>query len=237
LRFGLSPHAPYSVHPDLLRGLVDLAREADVPVAMHLAETESELQLLRGDGGEFVEFLQRLGAWHDDAFRHERSVLDCLRELARARRGLVVHGNYLDSADCEFLARSPQLSVVYCPRTHAGFGHTPHPWQLLLVRGINVALGTDSKASNPDLSIWNELLFLHRLAPDFAPAALLELGTIAGARALGLENRVGSIALGKSADLAIIELPADAGTDPYGALFNPLSRVRSSVQAGRWHGA
>lgn len=234
LQVGLSPHAPYSVHPDLLHGLVSLASEHHAPVAMHLAETTAELQLLAGRGGEFVEFLKRLGAWHDDAFRHPRSTLDSLRELARAPRGLVVHGNFLTPAEIAFLEQTPHLTVVYCPRTHAGFQHPPHPWRTLRERGIAVAIGTDSRASNPDLSLWHELQFLRRLAPEVSPAELLELGTLAGARALGLEEQRGALTPGRAADLAIIELPAGASADPHLALFDPASRVKGTVQRGHW---
>ncbi|RPI80948.1 MAG: amidohydrolase, partial [Planctomycetaceae bacterium] len=237
LGFGLSPHAPYSVHPTLLKGLVDLAIESGAPVAMHLAATRSELELLARGGGEFAEFLKRLAVWNPDVFRERRSILDYLKELARSPRGLVVHGNYLSDADIEFLARNPQLSVVYCPRTHAYFGHEPHPWRTLLERNINVALGTDSRASNPDLSVWDELQFLRRCEPDVPGQTLLDLATIRGARALGLEAHCGTITPGRSADLAIIDLPAVPSADPYDTLLHPSSRIQATVLRGHWLGA
>ncbi|MBS0264158.1 MAG: amidohydrolase family protein, partial [Planctomycetes bacterium] len=185
---GLSPHAPYSVHPDLLQSAIDLAVAQGAPVAMHLAETRAEWELLASGTGEFTGFLKRLGVWRDEAFPPGRRPLDFLQALARAACVLVVHGNYLDDEEIEFIAAHPNLSVVYCPRTHHYFGHTPHPWRTMLARGINVALGTDSRASNPDLSLFNELRFLRGLAPDFDPAELLKLGTFGGAFALGIET-------------------------------------------------
>jgi len=225
------------VHPTLLKGLVDLAIESGAPVAMHLAATRSELELLARGGGEFAEFLKRLAVWNPDVFRERRSILDYLKELARSPRGLVVHGNYLSDADIEFLARNPQLSVVYCPRTHAYFGHEPHPWRTLLERNINVALGTDSRASNPDLSVWDELQFLRRCEPDVPGQTLLDLATIRGARALGLEAHCGTITPGRSADLAIIDLPAVPSADPYDTLLHPSSRIQATVLRGHWLGA
>ena len=225
-RAGLSPHAPYSVHPELLSGLVDLACRWRAPLAMHVAETPAELQLLAGREGELAEFLKRLGVWNPEPFRGEQNILDILQQLARGPCGLVVHGNYLEVREREFLAKCPQLSVVYCPRTHAQFGHSPHPWRDLLQRGINVALGTDSRASNPDLSVWGELQFLRRSFPGVSGELLLELGTRRGARALGLESVTGSLAAGRRADLALVSLPdSDDRSDPHDLLFDPASRI------------
>src|SRR5262249_32105735 len=114
---GLSPHAPYSVHPDLLRDLVDLSREHRSTVAMHLAEPPEGRQLLGDKRGPFVEFLKRVGVWRDDVFGG-RETLDVLRELSRAPRALVVHGNDLSPPELVFVAVRENLSVVYCPRTH-----------------------------------------------------------------------------------------------------------------------
>jgi cytosine/adenosine deaminase-related metal-dependent hydrolase len=230
---GLSPHAPYSVHPELLRGSIDLAVEHGAPVAMHLAETVDELELLAHGSGEFVRFLQDLGVWRDDAIPQGSRPLDYLRELSRVTRALVIHGNFLSDEELDYIAAHPSLSVVYCPRTHAYFGYAPHPWRRMLSRGINVALGTDSRASNPDLSLFAELRLLRRLAPDFDLAGLLQLGTINGASALGLAAETGSLAVGKSADLAIVALPDVNSSDPYSLLFDPQSRVVATVSARR----
>ncbi len=120
---GLSPHAPYSVHGELLADLVRMAVEASAPVAMHLAETLDELELLATGRGAFVEFLERLGVWHPPAFPSAKRPLDYLRVLAKTPRALVVHGNYLADDELRLLATHPQMTLVYCPRTHAYFGH------------------------------------------------------------------------------------------------------------------
>jgi len=231
---GLSPHAPYSVHPQLLTGLVDLARQRGAPLAMHVAETSAELQLLAGRGGEFQEFLQRMGVWNPEPFRGDWRIPDILRELARGPLGLVVHGNFLQEPEYRLLAESPQLSVVYCPRTHAQFGHPPHPWRELLKRGINVALGTDSRASNPDLSLWGELQFLRHTFPEVPGELLLDLGTRRGARALGLEDRLGTLSPGRRGDFAVVALPDRADpSDPHDLLFDPASRIVKAWLAGQ----
>jgi cytosine/adenosine deaminase-related metal-dependent hydrolase len=231
---GLSPHAPYSVHPDLLRKLVDLSVKNRAPLAMHLAETRAELELLESATGEFVAFLEELGVWNPAGVLRGIRPLDFLRELARAEVALAIHGNYFADDEFDFLAEHPNLSVVYCPRTHACFGHDEHPWRRLLARRINVALGTDSRASNPDLGLWNELLFLRRLAPDFDPAQLLRMGTWNGAFALGLETEAGSLALGNPADLAVVELADGAGSDAYALLFRPENQIAATMCSGHW---
>lgn len=231
---GLSPHAPYSVHPDLLRGLADLAAEKHAPLAMHLAETQAELELLAKGTGEFRSFLEDLGVWSPAAIPRGCRPLDYLREMARAPCALAIHGNYLTEAEIDFVSAHPNISVVYCPRTHAFFQHDEHPWQKLIERGINVAIGTDSRASNPDLGLWNELLYLRELAPDFDPAILLKLGTWNGAFALGLETEAGSLAPGNPADLAIVELAGGKSSDPYLLLFEPENRLAATACSGHW---
>jgi cytosine/adenosine deaminase-related metal-dependent hydrolase len=203
---------------------------------MHLAETREELQLLHDGTGPFVEFLKELGVWRSEAIPRGSRPLDYLRELARVETALAIHGNYLAADEIDFLSAHANVSVVYCPRTHAFFGHAKHPWQVLLAKGVNVALGTDSRASNPDLNLWNELLFLRALAPDFDPTALLKLGTHNGAIALGLGRETGTLETGKSADLAIVDLAASQSADPYELLFHPGSRITEAMCSGRWFG-
>ncbi|HID22771.1 MAG TPA: hypothetical protein EYP14_10275, partial [Planctomycetaceae bacterium] len=151
---GLSPHAPYTVHPELFEKLIELARRHRAPVAMHLAETEAERELLECGTGPCVELLRRFGLWKANLFERGVTILDYLRKLAETERALVIHGNYLNNDDIAFLADHPHLCVVYCPRSHAYFGHRPHRWQQMLDQGVSVAIGTDSRASNPDLSVW-----------------------------------------------------------------------------------
>lgn len=206
---GISPHAPYSLHPQLFRGLVDLAAETGVPVAMHLAETREELQLLADHSGGLVDLLDDLGLWRLELFTEFRRPLDYLRELSRCRRTLVVHGNYLDREELDFLATQPQMSVVYCPRTHAAFGHAPHPWRAMQDRGIRVVFGTDSRASNPDLSLLSELEFLHRMHPEISAKELLRMATLDAAASLGLSDWCGTLTPGLTAAFTVGAVSGD----------------------------
>ena len=207
---GLSPHAPYSVHPDLYLNLVQQARDQGVPVAVHLGETSAEYDLLERKQGAFVDLLSELGLWDPEILKDGMRMIDYLAPLAELSSALAVHGNYFGPTEWEFLRGAPSISVVYCPRTHHYFGHPEHPWLTMIEQGINVALGTDSRASNPDLSLWKELQFLHKICPQVATELILECGTLAGARALGFSEDVGSLEAGKAADLTMIQLPDEA---------------------------
>lgn len=215
-RQGLSPHAPYTVHRELLAGIVRLARENRLPLAMHLAESREELQLLADGTGPMVTMLEELGVWNPDAYRGYSRPLDYLQTLAEAEQVLVVHGNYLSPEERSFLAEHrDRLSLVYCPRTHAYFRHDPYPLRDLLDRGVEIAVGTDSRASNPDLDLLEELRTVLRFHGDVSPAEVLRMGTLAGATALGLADRLGSLQPGKRAALQWRELPSDRFSDPY----------------------
>lgn len=224
---GLNPHAPYSIHPQLLRHTVDLAIAEDVPIAMHLAETESEVEFIQQGTGEFVTFLETLGIWQTGRVEHLTSVLDYLRELARTPRSLAVHCNYVTEDEKRFLADNKHVHVVYCPRTHHYFQHPAHAWQEFVSLGASVAIGTDGRCSNPDLDMWQEAQLLWRLRQSsMPPSKILELVTLAGARALGVEKRFGSIEVGKLAMFAVADLSAvkpNGGSDPYDCLFSAAS--------------
>lgn len=230
---GLSPHAPYSVSPELLARLIELARKHNAPIAMHLAETRAEQEFLSAGTGEFVEMLKSFGAWPDGGLPLDRRPMDILRMLADSPRALIVHGNYLSADEIDFIANRPHMSVVYCPRTHDYFQHQPHPWQRLIDKGAQIALGTDGRGSNPDLSLWNELIFLRERFPNVAPQRLLELGTVAGARALGHEGNCGTLTAGKRADLIVARITnSSAKQEPHETLFTPQSSIFCTMISG-----
>ena len=231
---GVSPHAPYTVHPDLFSSVVRVAARHSAPLAVHLAETREELELLAHGTGPLTDMLREVGAWEDHAIPRATRPLDYLRQLAHTTPVLIVHGNYLDEEEIAFVASAGNLTVVYCPRTHACFGHDEHPWRKLVAAGARVALGTDSRASSPDLSLWREMLFLRERFPDIDPRLLLRLGTLNGAEALGLEQCTGTLHCGRSADLTIVRVPDPNMADPFAALFDSRSRVIGCMRSGQW---
>jgi cytosine/adenosine deaminase-related metal-dependent hydrolase len=233
-RLGLSPHAPYSVHPELLRQVVSLSATHHVPLAMHLAESREEIELLRTGGGPLRALLESLGAWDPTAIQPGTTALDCLRILARADRALVIHGNYLEPEEIGFLAANcGRMAVVYCPRTHEWFGHRPYPLRALLAAGATVALGTDSRASSPDLSLLAEMRAVARRHPAVPPQVVLALGTLGGARALGCPD-VGRLEPGCWANLAVVALADREAADPHELILHDEGPVVRTCFRGTW---
>jgi cytosine/adenosine deaminase-related metal-dependent hydrolase len=227
-RPGLSPHAPYSVRVNLLAGASLLAQQMGCPLAIHVAESRDELELLQHRRGPFVPFLKDLGVWDADGLA--MSPEEVMQLCGRISRRLFIHGNYLAPSS----SLTPNSSIVYCPRTHAAFGHAPHPFRDFLARGVRVALGTDSLASNPDLSILAEVRFLHQRCPDVPGATLLRMATLAGAEALGWADETGSLEAGKSADLVVVPLGPGPGDDPYKRLLESDAPVQRVLCRGQW---
>ena len=215
---GFSPHAPYSVRSTLYR-MINLP---GIPIATHLAETKAELELLRSHTGPFVDFLKELNVWDPSGL-----ITDPLDVVRFFQRGIFVHGNYLDPAT-PFL---PTQTLVVCPRTHAAFGHSHHPFPKMHVR---VALGTDSLASNPDLDILAEARFLRQHYPEVEPATLLRMLTLNGAEALGFADATGSLTRGKSADLVVLPLPAEERSDPHDLVLASTLPVSGVMFCGAW---
>lgn len=210
----ISPHAPYSVPPALLERLVSAAESTHAAVAMHLAETTAEREFVQHRTGQFLEMLKQLGVWKPKMYAAEDSILNILQTLSRAQRALVIHGNYLKSNELDFIGSMKQkMSIVFCPRTHRYFRHEEYPIEGILERGINLAVGTDSRASNPDLNLMSELKEIRQRFPDLAPAMILEMGTINGATALGIAHRLGTLQPGRAGRFCIAKL-SDA-SDPY----------------------
>jgi cytosine/adenosine deaminase-related metal-dependent hydrolase len=227
-RPGLSPHAPYSVRTSLYRAAANCCREHGLALATHLAESEAELELLESRRGPFLDFLSDLGVWEPDGLaRHPNEILQIGANTANT---LFIHCNYL-ATDSPF---PKSASVIYCPRTHAAFGHQPYPLRALLQAGVRVALATDSLASNPDLNVFEEIRFLHQHFGDIPGSALLRMGTLSGAEALGWSAETGSLSSGKSADLVVLPLTNDDHPDPYKVLFASLDPVRAVLWRGRW---
>jgi cytosine/adenosine deaminase-related metal-dependent hydrolase len=220
---GISPHAPYTVSPELLAKLIAFSEERVLTVAMHLAESEEELELLDAGTGPFRELLEERSMWDEAAIPRGNRPIDYLRMLSKAPRSLVIHGNYLTESEHDFLAsNSARMSLIYCPRTHAYFRHPRYPLSELLTKQVHVALGTDSRASNPDLSLLAEMRYVARSFPGIDRQLVLRMATLSGAEALGWEDQVGSITPGKVANLVTMPLSMKMATSADAALESLL---------------
>jgi cytosine/adenosine deaminase-related metal-dependent hydrolase len=203
LRIGISPHSPYTVEPYDLVKCANRARERQLPLAIHLAETPYEDEFLEFHTGPLRQMWDKLGSWADFEPLFKGGPIQLVRTLGLIRRPtLLAHVNYCSDHEISSLKRG-QASVVYCPRTHKYFGHPPHRWREMLAADINVALGTDSCASSPDLNLVEELRLLHEIAPEVPAEKLWRMATANAAKAIQWDDEIGSIEKGKSSDFTI----------------------------------
>ena len=206
-RWGVSPHAPYSTSPRVIQWCIERSRNEQRLLAMHLGETQAEMEWLQGRKGEFAELLTRMGVGRVPLLPQWESSRDYLLHLARAWRALIVHANYLPSEDWEVLVKNRgHMSVVYCPRTHQHFGHSKYPLKAMRDAGVRVLVGTDSRSSNPDLSVWRELQTIAASGSGLSPQEILGLGTDVAAEGLGICQELGTIEPGKRARFAVAKI-------------------------------
>ena len=203
-----SPHAPYSISQDAIEATIRMAQGLGRMVAMHVAESPEERELLANGTGPLAETLRSLGVWQAGAFPWGKDPFaKLIDQLARAKSVLLVHGNDLNEEELQHLTRHQNVTVVYCPRTHHFFRFAKHPVAEMLAAGIRVAIGTDSRASNPDLNVWSDVQFLLLHRTDISPAEVLRMATKNGAEALG-RARMGSIELDDHGELGCVHTQA-----------------------------
>lgn len=204
-RVGVSPHAPYSIaHPQAIQQLSHMNK--NIVVAMHVAESHDELQWLSSGTGAFQELYHRIGLPTEQP---RMQIDDAIDFLAQFPSSLLIHGNYLTNSQLDRIADS-QIAIVYCPRTHQHFGHSPYPLAGIIDRRIPLLLGTDSRASNPDLNIWSECKQARRNHRDWSPAEILKSITSRPAERLGIENDFGSLKPGRRAAFNTFRTPPSA---------------------------
>jgi cytosine/adenosine deaminase-related metal-dependent hydrolase len=208
---GVSPHAPYSVSPELYRRVAELSRIRGLLLATHVAETDSEIQFLLTGTGEFRDFLEKLGVLPNEwkpPLLNPIPYLDSLGVLGPSC--VLIHCNYLDQESLNRILRT-RSSVVYCPRSHDFFGHDKHPIRQLMDYGINVGLGTDSLASNNSLSMLDEMRYLFKVRKDLKSEEIFRAATLNGASALNFGGVLGRLRRGYWADLTVLGLPDSIG--------------------------
>ena len=207
IRGSVVAHAPYSVSPALFSEIARAAA-ADKPLSVHLGESPEEVEFLRSGGGPIRASLEELGVWTDTWRVPECDPVQYLVDLKYLQPGtLIVHGVYLTDDGLDRLRRAKAV-LVTCPRSNVWVGAGPPRLSHFYASGVPVAVGTDSLASTPTLSLFDELSEMRRIAPEVAAASLLESATRVGARALGLSREFGTLAAGKRAVLVRVHIPA-----------------------------
>ncbi|MGH7602868.1 MAG: amidohydrolase family protein [Gemmatimonadaceae bacterium] len=226
---GVSPHAPYTVSDQLYAAAARFAISEKLPMALHIAESAPEMDIVVRGQGDFADRWRRRGI---AVAPRARSPIELLEKQGVLERGpLLIHCVRVDSADIDIMTRH-RCAVAHCPASNAKFGHGIAPLLPMLAAGIRVGMGSDSVASNNRMDILDEsrlAVLIHRAATHrhdaFGAHQALELATIAGARALGIDSRAGSLEVGKDADLAAFSVDIARTTplgDPYSAAIFAL---------------
>ena len=208
IKTSFAPHAPYTVSDDALQKIVTLAEELDIPIQIHLHETEDEInQAVAATGKRPMQRLEELGLL--------------------SSRLIAVHMTQLTDDEIETLS-THGVHVAHNPESNLKLASGFCPVQKLTANEINVSLGTDGAASNNDLDMFSEMRTAAMLAKAVANDAsaisaeqALRMATINGAKALGLEKEIGSLEVGKSADIIAVDFSA-LETQP---MYNPVSQL------------
>ena len=227
---GFAPHAPFTASANLYRCCEEIAQREKIFLTTHLAESREEMQMFREANGPLYDFLKEIG----------RDMSDCggttplsrfadLTDASAAQGWIVAHLNEVSETDFDLL-RKRKFSIVHCPRSHAYFGHTDFQFERLRELDFNVCLGTDSLASNDDLSLFAEMRkFQERF--HFEPQKVLEMVTINPARALKQRDQLGKIRQGFMAN--IIALPFTKSPHIFETILNFVGKVPWIMLHGR----
>lgn len=235
VRAGVSPHAPYTVSDPLYAAVAEYATREALDVAVHIAESDFERQLVEEGEGVFAAGLRKRGITINP---RARSSIDLMRKTGVLdTRPLLIHCVRVDSGDIATIARS-RARIAHCPVSNAKLGHGTSPLLELLAANVPVGIGSDSVASNNRMDMLAEaraaiLSQRARLARHDVLRArdALFLATLGGAKALGIDKDIGSLEVGKSADLAGFPLDAHVMPvhDPEAAAIFSLPGVPASL--------
>lgn len=210
-----SGHAPYSTHARLLQQLKARAASLGQVFPIHAAEPRAENEMIRHGRGEMVDFIRCRGFW-DDSFvplaRESGGTISYLHQLGLLdHHTLCIHAIHVSPEEIRTLA-GQGTKVCVCPGSNQYLGTGLAPVRAYLDSGILPALGTDSLASNPELSLWREMQLLAEAHPTVEYAEIFAMATRGGAEALGLDNRLGTLEPAKDADLLLVPMPPQTTT-------------------------
>jgi 5-methylthioadenosine/S-adenosylhomocysteine deaminase len=239
---GISPHAPYTVSDRLFGLIAEFARKNGTKISIHAAESQDEDELMRCGTGFFTTVYEKFGIeWQSP---HCSSIEFLKQTGILETRPLLAHCITVSIDDIDTIAAT-RSTVAHCPKSNAKFGHGYAPFELFRMAGIDVGLGTDSMASNNRCDLFEEARMAAFASRNrngrvgFTTAAdCLFAATLGGARALGLDDKVGSLETGKQADIAVVALDSLAQmplTDIYaGLVFSTAATdVVMTMVAGR----
>src|SRR5207249_5211679 len=193
--WGLAPHALFTASKNLYRCCEEIAQRDDVLLTTHLAESREEMEMFHNASGPLYEFMKNIGRPMEDCGNETplESFVGALGDRP-IPQWIVSHLNELTERDLQLLERSKrQFHIVNCPRSHDYFKHSQFPFERLHSLGFNICLGTDSLASNEDLSLFAEMRAFQRREPAISPEKIVKMVTINPAMALHQEKMIGRI--------------------------------------------
>ena len=209
VRLGASPHAPYTVSGELYRKAAAWARKEGFPLALHIAEADDEVALLRDGTGGFADAWRKRGVPIPDVRCSPVEWLE--RHAVFGPDSLAIHAIRVDAADIEILRRRG-CGVAHCPRSNRRHHHRDAPIGAILGAIERVGIGTDSVASVAPLDLLAEGRACRALA-GLSAERTLELVTTRAAAAIGLSREVGSLESGKWGDAVAIRVPVGVAAD------------------------
>jgi 5-methylthioadenosine/S-adenosylhomocysteine deaminase len=235
LTIGIAPHAPYSCHPELFKRVAEYAADG-TPVSLHLAGSREEYQFVKHGSSMLATDVRDVfdadaPLWLPTGVSPVRYVLQW--GILDAPNIVAVHCTQVDADDIEILARH-DVAVAHCPRCNAKLGMGLAPIDKFLAAGIRVGLGTDSPAASNSMDVFEEMrigLLLQRamLGEDHFMIArqFVKMATLDAARALGVDDQVGSLEPGKRADIIAVDLSKSHQIPthhPYGTLVHTANQ-------------
>jgi cytosine/adenosine deaminase-related metal-dependent hydrolase len=227
-------HAPYSTTPDIIRKIKYRADLQGHIFSIHTAESKQEIEFLQTGTGDFKKFLQERGAWDGTFAIPGKSSVQYLESLGVLNeRTICVHAVHVDQGEIEILART-NTKVCLCPGSNRFLGVGKAPVTEFLDRGILPALGTDSNASNPVLSMWREMCLLREDHPGLEPETVFAMATRGGAEAWGISGEIGRLDPGKKAQVLAVGCD-DIQIKSRKEVFEFVTTVGESVQV-QWLG-
>lgn len=211
---GLSPHSPYTVGSRLFELIAQYSILNRVPLTIHSAESVDEMDLMTRGEGFFTQVYEKFGLeWNSP---HCTSIEYLERLGVLSTRPLLAHCVTVSDSDISKIAAN-RASIAHCPKSNAKFGHGYAPFEKFLDAGIAVGLGSDSVASNNICDLLEESRFAALVARNrpgsqrfLSAKEVLEAATLGGARALGLDDQIGTLEAGKQADITVISLDQES---------------------------
>ncbi len=202
---GLAPHALFTASARLFRRCEEIAERENILLTTHLAESREEMSMFHDGSGPLFEFMKEIGRSTGDCGRSTplEKFVGALGDRTLPQNWIIAHVNELSESDFDLLATS-RFHVVHSPRSHGYFAHSPFPFGRLRALGFNICLGTDSLASNENLSLFAEMRAFQRNEPGVPPDEIFGMVTVKAARALKQQDALGRIRPGFHADLTSI---------------------------------